>query len=173
MELSTFVVFLKIRLFLFFVCIRYNNHMHFEFRIHSKTMVNSSMAMLLMALLVSAVESTCSVTYRLYDKDLESYYVNLYGDDNVSYPPCNINIEAVVSCRNKFDGVVRLQLRDSDGNLVKVKTEKVAPYFLFGDFKGKIRSAQLLGEYSIESMLDDKETEPIRFTLYPCVPSSL
>jgi hypothetical protein len=137
--------------------------------------MNSSLVVLLVvvALIISTVESTCNVTYRIYDKDLETYYINLYGEDNVSYPPCNINIEAVVNCRSKFNGVVRLQLRDSDGTLVKAKTEKVAPYFLYGDFKGKIRSSQLLGEYSIQSMLDDKETEPIRFTLYPCVPTPL
>ena len=137
------------------------------------TMVYSIVVLVVIALLASAVESTCNVTYRLYDKDLEAYYVNLYDDDSLSYPPCNINIEAVVSCPTKYDGVVRLQLRDSDGNLVKSKTEKVNPYFLYGDFKGNIRSSQLLGEYSIQSMLDDKETKPIRFTLYPCVPAPL
>lgn len=137
-------------------------------------MMRTSMAMMLMvvALLVSTVESTCNVTYRIYDKDLEAYYVNLFGEDNVSYPPCNVNIEAVVHCLKPFDGVVRMQLRDSDGSLVKAKTEREAPYFLYGDFKGKIRSAQLLGEYTIQSVLDDRATDPIRFTLYPCVPAS-
>jgi hypothetical protein len=113
------------------------------------------------------------VTYRLYDKDLEAYYVNLFGEDNVSYPPCNINIEAVVSCPTPFEGAVRMQLRSSDGSLVKAKTEKHAPYFLFGDFKGKIRSSQLLGEYTIQSSLNGKWAEPMRFTLYPCVPAPL
>ena len=138
-------------------------------------MMNSSLVVIgmVIALLASTVESACNVTYRIYDKDLEAYYVNLYGDDNVSYPPCNINIEAVLTCSTPFNGAVRMQLRNDKGNIVKTKTEKVVPYFLFGDFKGNIRSSQLLGEYTIETMLDEEVTEPIRFTLYPCVPATL
>ena len=126
-----------------------------------------------LTIFASAGESTCNVTYQLYDKDSEAYFINLHGEDNISYPPCNINIEAVVSCPTPFDGVVRMQLRSSDGKLVRAKTEKDVPYFLYGDFKGKIRSSQLLGKYTIQSTLDDRVTEPVRFTLFPCVPSYL
>jgi hypothetical protein len=139
-------------------------------------MLRSSVLVMLMVatLVASAVESTCNVTYRIYDVDLEAYYVDLVGDDDVSYPPCKINIEAVVKCETPFKGVVRMQLRDGDGSLVKSKTEKKVPYFLYGDFQGKIRaSPHLDGKYEIQSSLNEKATKPIRFTMYPCVPSHL
>lgn len=139
-------------------------------------MLRSGLVLILMisALVASAVEATCNVTYRIYDIDLESYYVNLTGEDNVSYPPCKINIETVVKCKTPFKGVVRMQLRNGAGKLIKSKTEKVFPYFLYGDFQGKIRSApHLEGEYEIQSSLNNVATKPIRFSMYPCVPTHL
>ena len=139
------------------------------------TMLVLMLSILVVVLQYTVVESNstsaCSVTYRIYDKDLEEYYINLYGDDNLSYPPCNINIEAVVNCPTPFTGVVRMQLRNIDGTLVKAKTEKEAPYFLYGDFKGRVRSAKVQGEFTIETILNQTATDPVRFTLYPCVPS--
>ena len=129
---------------------------------------------MMVTLVASAMESSCNVTYRIYDIDLESYHVNLNGEDNVSYPPCKINIEAVVKCKTPFKGVVRMQLRNGAGKLIKSKTEKKFPYFLYGDFEGKIRSSpRLEGDYEIQSSLDEVATKPMRFTMYPCVPTHL
>ena len=132
------------------------------------------LVLLVVALVVSAVESTCNVTYRIYDNDLESFYVNLNAEEDVSYPPCKINIEAVVKCKTPFEGIVRMQLRNGDGILVKTKKERIAPYFLYGDVQGKIRASPLLeGKYEIQSSLNGTATKPIQFTLYPCVPTHL
>jgi hypothetical protein len=117
----------------------------------------------------ASMESNCTVSYRLYDTDLNMFFSTLVGEDNISYPPCNINIEAVVSCSGPVEEGVRITLRAADGSLVKSKKEQLVPYFLFGDYKGNVRSARLEGKYTIQTFMEAVETPPISFTMYPCV----
>jgi hypothetical protein len=139
-------------------------------------MIKSTTFLLLAALVLMVsgqsinATSNCTVSYRLYDTDTNSYFNTLLGEDNISYPPCNINIEALVNCTCPFDGEVRMTLRTARGSLVKRKREQFVPYFLYGDVRGNVRSARLDGQYTIQSIVADIETPPVSFTMYPCVP---
>ena len=111
---------------------------------------------------------SCTVTWKLFNSQTDSFVANLSNGTFVTTPPpCGrTNIEAVVPCGD-LDNAVNLELfRDTGSQRIRRRVERAAPYFLFGNsgsnvFDGRIEP----GTYRIRANVNGIFTPFTTFTL--------
>jgi hypothetical protein len=104
----------------------------------------------------------CSIYFNFLDpSNSTSNVVYLEIDIEVEVPslPCDLNIEAGVSCGFEVEGV-RLELRDTLTNtVVSTRTDMVPPFFVFG------ADNIVPGAYSITAWIDGIQHPSLNFTV--------
>jgi hypothetical protein len=98
----------------------------------------------------------CDIKFYIYDTSLHSI-IAILDDSPAEIPilPCKINIEAVPFCGFDVESV-KIELRDIVNDVViHTRTERAAPYFIYGDTGGKPSSGSILpGEYTLTATID-------------------
>jgi hypothetical protein len=108
----------------------------------------------------------CYIAYNVYNASDDSYYSYLEDTYELSGLPCEVNIEATVTCSFGV-GVTRLELRNTATNqLVTARNERKAPYFLFGDSNADILPGSIPpGSYSIMAIVDGIQHPSVNFAV--------
>lgn len=113
----------------------------------------------------------CTVAYSIYNAATDAFFGLLQPGATISNPPCSVNIRANVTCPDAVLPSVLMQLRSSNGNVVRTRTELLAPYYLFGDAGANVLDGFIApGTYSIETTSAGVIfPKPASFTMGQCV----
>jgi hypothetical protein len=114
----------------------------------------------------------CTTSYGLYNAATDTQVSLLRNGDTISSPPCSVNIRVNVTCAEPvaFPQVV-MQVRSLNGNIVQTRTEKLAPYYLFGDAGTNVLGGAIsAGTYTIDTTYPGViMPKPLTFTFGQCV----
>lgn len=114
--------------------------------------------------------SGCSVRFDLYDGKTNLFNATLTRGFAVSFPPCAVNIEAVVTCGFPVKRVALALTRNTTNAVAASRAETAYPYFLFGDdgagdvFSGTIAA----GNYTVSATINGIAHPAHSFTLGRC-----
>jgi hypothetical protein len=114
--------------------------------------------------------SGCGLSFNVYNGRNESLSAPLVNGGTVTKPPCQVNIQASVSCGFSVSKVL-IELRKGK-SVIKSSTEATAPYFLFGNNGADVYSGTIsAGTYVIQATIDGIIHPPVSFTFSgACVP---
>lgn len=108
----------------------------------------------------------CIATFNIYNAVTDTRVATVLSGGTVSNPPCQVNIEAVVTCAAPVSGAVTIELL-AGTRIVSSRGETAAPYFLFGDngagdvLPGTIAS----GNYTLQARANGVVSPAVGFTL--------
>jgi hypothetical protein len=98
--------------------------------------------------------ASCTVVYSVFNAATDSYFGPLLPGTKIIDPPCTINIQSNITCKDSFDtNMVMLRLRsESTGTVIRTGKERLPPYFLYGDANGVIFGGRIRpGNYTLET----------------------
>lgn len=115
------------------------------------------------------------MTYEVYNGLTDTIFAPIVEGRTVVNPPCDVNIEANVTCNPALVRleVVTIELMKGEA-IVASRGERVAPYFLFGDTPGgNIYAGRVgAGNYTIRTQIAGAESPPVSFTFGTCDPGN-
>jgi hypothetical protein len=110
----------------------------------------------------------CSLTFKVYSGKTNLEFASLSDGGTLASPPCEVNIEAAATCGFPINTVL-LQLRRGK-RLIGSRTERGAPFFLFGNAGSNVFSGTIsAGAYSIQATINGLVHPAISFTFGKCV----
>jgi hypothetical protein len=90
----------------------------------------------------------------VFNAATDSYFGPLLPGTKIIDPPCTINIQSNITCKDSFvTNMVMLRLRSvSTGSVIRTGKERLPPYFLYGDANGDIFGGGIRpGNYTLET----------------------
>lgn len=111
----------------------------------------------------------CNVTVKVYDADTDAAVMTVPNGGTLATPPCDINIEVVLTCTPGFNyRNVFIELL-SGTNVVRRRQELAGPYFLFSnEGRDVLRGSINPGTYSVRVSAGGKTFAPSVMTLGTC-----